>query len=52
MLSVSGSYARNDHHAAMLAILGVSALITLLAYYYHEEILQFVKRHRASRGEE
>lgn len=51
MLSVSGSYARNDHHAAMLAILGVSALITLLAYYYHEEILQFVKRHRASRGE-
>jgi hypothetical protein len=28
----------------MLAILGISALITLLAYYYHEEILKLVRK--------
>jgi uncharacterized membrane protein YdjX (TVP38/TMEM64 family) len=44
MLSISGSYARNDQNAAMLAILGISALITLLAYYYHEEILKLVRK--------
>jgi len=44
MLSISGSYARNDQNAAMLAILGISALITLLAYYYHEELLNLVRR--------
>ena len=44
MLSTSGSYARNEQHAAMLAILGISALITLLAWYYHEEILHLVRK--------
>ena len=44
MLSVSGSYARNNQNAAMLAILGISALITLLAYYYHEELLNLVRK--------
>jgi hypothetical protein len=44
MLSISGNYARNDQNAAMLAILGISALITLLAYYYHEEILKLVRK--------
>jgi len=47
MLSISGSYARNDQNAAMLAILGVSALITLLAYYYHKEILNLVKKKKS-----
>jgi uncharacterized membrane protein YdjX (TVP38/TMEM64 family) len=44
MLSVSGSYARQDQHAAMLAILGISVLITLLAYYYHEALLDMVRK--------
>jgi len=44
MLSISGSYARNNQNAAMLAILGVSALITLLAYYYHEALLNLVRK--------
>jgi uncharacterized membrane protein YdjX (TVP38/TMEM64 family) len=44
MLSISGSYARNSQNAAMLAILGISALITLLAYYYHEELLNLVRK--------
>ena len=44
MLSVSGSCARNDQTAAMLAVLGVGALITLLAWYYHEEILKLVRK--------
>jgi uncharacterized membrane protein YdjX (TVP38/TMEM64 family) len=44
MLSISGSCARNDQNAAMLAILGISALITLLAWYYHEELLNLVRK--------
>jgi uncharacterized membrane protein YdjX (TVP38/TMEM64 family) len=46
MLSTSGSYARNEQHAAMLAILGISALITLLAWYYHEELLNLVRKRK------
>jgi uncharacterized membrane protein YdjX (TVP38/TMEM64 family) len=52
MLSVSGSCARNDQNAAMLTILGISALITLLAWYYHEEILHLVRRHKGLKGKE
>jgi uncharacterized membrane protein YdjX (TVP38/TMEM64 family) len=52
MLSISGSCARNNQSAAMLAILGVSALITLLAWYYHEELLRFVRRHKGSKKSE
>ncbi len=47
MLSISGNYARNDKNVAMLAILGISALLVLLAYYYHEEILNLVRKKRA-----
>ncbi|MCX5837830.1 MAG: TVP38/TMEM64 family protein [Deltaproteobacteria bacterium] len=52
MLSISGSCARNNQNAAMLAILGISALITLLAWYYHEEILHLVRRHKEHPGQE
>lgn len=52
MLSTSGSLARNEQNAAMLAILGISALITLLAWYYHEEILHFVRRNKDIKGKE
>jgi len=45
MLSVSGHYARNDQNTAMLAILGISALVTLAAWYYHDDILHLVRRH-------
>ncbi len=40
MLSISGHCARNDQNIAMVAILGISALIVLLAYYYHEDTPQ------------
>jgi uncharacterized membrane protein YdjX (TVP38/TMEM64 family) len=46
MLSVSGSCARNNQNVAMVAILGISALIALLAYYYHDELLDLVRRKR------
>jgi len=46
MLSISGSYARNEQNAAMLAILGVSALVVLLAYYYREDLLRLAKGRR------
>ena len=52
MLSTSGSLARNEQNAAMLAILGISALITLLAWYYHEEILHLVRRHKKHKEED
>ena len=47
MLSISGNYARNDQNVGMLAILGISALLVLLAYYYHEAILNLVRKKRA-----
>jgi uncharacterized membrane protein YdjX (TVP38/TMEM64 family) len=43
MLSISGHCARNDQNMAMAAILGISALIVILAYYYHDDILRLVK---------
>ena len=46
MLSISGSCARNEQNAALLAILGVSALVVLLAYYYRENLLRMVKGRR------
>jgi uncharacterized membrane protein YdjX (TVP38/TMEM64 family) len=47
MLSVSGNCARNGQNIAMAAILGTSALIVALAYYYHEELLGLVRKKRA-----
>ena len=44
MLSISGHYARNDQNMAMAAILGTSALIVILAWYYHDDILRLVKK--------
>jgi uncharacterized membrane protein YdjX (TVP38/TMEM64 family) len=44
MLSVSGNCARNGQNIAMAAILGISALIVALAYYYHEELLGMVRK--------
>ena len=43
MLSISGNYARNGQNVAMAAILGISALIVVLACYYHDELLSLVK---------
>jgi uncharacterized membrane protein YdjX (TVP38/TMEM64 family) len=46
MLSISGYCARNDQNGAMAAILGISALIVILAYYYHDDILRLVREKR------
>ncbi|MBU4371166.1 MAG: TVP38/TMEM64 family protein [Proteobacteria bacterium] len=46
MLSVSGSYARNDQNTAMVAILGISVLVVLLAWYYHEALLNLLRKKR------
>lgn len=46
MLSISGNYARNDQMIATGAILGISALIVILAYYYHDNILRLVRKKR------
>lgn len=47
MLSVSGSYARNDQHTAMMALLGLSVLVALLAWYCHEPLLDLLRKKRA-----
>jgi len=46
MLSISGNCARNDQNIALAAILGVSTLIVVLAYYYHDDILHLVRKKR------
>jgi uncharacterized membrane protein YdjX (TVP38/TMEM64 family) len=43
MLSVSGSFASKDDYVSMVTLLLLSALVVLLAYLYHEEILVFIK---------
>jgi uncharacterized membrane protein YdjX (TVP38/TMEM64 family) len=43
MLSVSGHCARNGQNVAVVALLGISALIVILAFYYHDELLSLVK---------
>jgi uncharacterized membrane protein YdjX (TVP38/TMEM64 family) len=47
MLSISGHCARNDQNMALAAILGISTLIMILAYYYHNDILGLVKKKKA-----
>jgi len=47
MLSLSGDFARNGRNVAMFAVLGISALVVLLTYYYHEEILRLMRKKRA-----
>jgi len=51
MLSMSGHYARNDQNIALAAILGVSTLIVILAYFYHDEILRLVSKKRNTKEE-
>jgi uncharacterized membrane protein YdjX (TVP38/TMEM64 family) len=48
MLSISGNCARNDQNIAVAAILGISALIVILAYYYHDELLKLVRKKRGT----
>jgi uncharacterized membrane protein YdjX (TVP38/TMEM64 family) len=47
MLSVSGSFASKDDYVSMVTLLLLSALVVLLAYLYHEEILVFIKRKKS-----
>jgi uncharacterized membrane protein YdjX (TVP38/TMEM64 family) len=44
MLSISGDCARNDQNIALAAILGISALIVALAYYYHDKLLHLIRK--------
>jgi uncharacterized membrane protein YdjX (TVP38/TMEM64 family) len=46
MLSISGNCARNDQNVAVAVILGISAVIVILAYYYHDELLALVRKKR------
>jgi uncharacterized membrane protein YdjX (TVP38/TMEM64 family) len=52
MLSVSGNCARNNQNIAMVAILGISALIVALTYYYHDELLHMIREKRHHQKEE
>lgn len=51
MLSISGNCARNNQLSATAALLGISALIVLLAYYFHDDILKMVRKKRESQRE-
>jgi uncharacterized membrane protein YdjX (TVP38/TMEM64 family) len=44
MLSISGHCARNGQNMTVLFLLGISAVIVILAFYYHDELLSLVKR--------
>jgi uncharacterized membrane protein YdjX (TVP38/TMEM64 family) len=44
MLSVSGSFARNDQNMAVVVILGVGILIVVLAYFFHDDLHRFIRK--------
>jgi len=46
MLSISGDCARNDQNVTVAVMLGISAVIVILAYYYHDELLALVRKKR------
>jgi uncharacterized membrane protein YdjX (TVP38/TMEM64 family) len=44
LLSVSGSYARNNQYIELLFIAGVSCLLLVIAYFYRDKLLDSLKR--------
>jgi len=44
LLSISGSYARNDQYMELLFIAGVSCLLIAIAYFYRNKWLEELKR--------
>jgi len=44
LLSVSGSYARNDQYRELLFIAGVSLLLIAIAYFYRNKLLEVLKK--------
>ena len=53
LLSVCGSYARNNQYAALFIAFGVTGFILLIAYLYRDKWLDALKRkHLIHRGEE
>jgi uncharacterized membrane protein YdjX (TVP38/TMEM64 family) len=44
LLSVSGSYARNNQYIELLFIAGVSCLLLVIAYFYRDKLLEALKR--------
>lgn len=46
MLSVSGDMAREEHYAMLAVIVVAAALVSFLAWRYHEKILKLLKNHK------
>jgi uncharacterized membrane protein YdjX (TVP38/TMEM64 family) len=46
MLSVSGSMARDERYAMLAVIVVAGAAVSLLAWRYHEKILELLKNHK------
>jgi uncharacterized membrane protein YdjX (TVP38/TMEM64 family) len=46
LLSVSGSYARNDQYAGLLIVAGISCIFVIVAYFYRDKWLDMVKKKR------
>jgi len=46
MLSVCGSYARNDQYKALLALIAVSVVFLLIGYVYREKLLKMLRKRK------
>jgi len=44
LLSLTGYYADDGHYILLAVILGVGIVISIVAYYYHDKILEILKR--------
>jgi uncharacterized membrane protein YdjX (TVP38/TMEM64 family) len=44
MLSITGSVARNEQYLLLAILVAVGTVIFILAYYYHNEILEILKK--------
>jgi uncharacterized membrane protein YdjX (TVP38/TMEM64 family) len=44
LLSLSGSYARNNQYTGLLVLLSVSSVLALVAYLYREKLLEMIRK--------
>ena len=44
LLSLSGSYARNNQYTGLLVLLSVSSILALVAYLYREKLLEMIRK--------
>jgi hypothetical protein len=46
MLSISGNIAREEQYALLAIVAGAAIVVSILAWRYHDQILEVLKNHK------